>query len=68
MLLEVAKSSLETQFILLSPQDVNSIRHAVDFVHEQAAKVGEELPERDVFTKIVEMRPARIRNGANLAA
>ena len=59
LLLECAIASPETQFILLSPQNVDAIRHAVEDVQNENIAKGQAIPAPDVFTKIVEMRPAR---------
>ena len=57
LLLECARHQEDTQFILLSPQDVRSIQHAEQFVREEAGS-SEPLPPD--FTHIISMAaPAR---------
>lgn len=52
LLLECALDQQETQFILLSPQDVDSIQHAIEWVGENGRT---SLPED--FTKLIRMAP-----------
>ncbi|KAK9811990.1 hypothetical protein WJX73_006757 [Symbiochloris irregularis] len=64
LLLECARDAQGTQLVLLSPQDVNSIRHAIDEVHAAAVKGNMNIPAKDEFATVVEMRPARVGNGS----
>ena len=66
LLLECARDHPDTQFILLSPQDVTSIQHADEAVRETSAQMKQDIPNPEHFTKIVEMRPARIGNASRV--
>lgn len=57
LLLECALSLEDTQFVLLSPQDVNSIHHAKEDVQMKTASVDGTLQMPDAFVQIIRLSP-----------